>query len=116
MERRHLELVRPRTVIRGVAELGRERDDVRLVFMGTTHPNPTIAQRARASEAMSCAGELGVLDRVVFFNEGWVPYDQRGAYLLEADVGVSAHRETVESRLAFRTRILTASGRSFRSS
>ena len=96
----------PVTVIRGVAELSRERDDVRLVFMGTTHPNPTIAQRARASEAMSCAGELGVLDRVVFFNEGWVPYDQRGAYLLEADVGVSAHRETVESRLAFRTRIL----------
>jgi glycosyltransferase involved in cell wall biosynthesis len=96
----------PVTVIRGVAELSRQRDDVRLVFMGTTHPNPTIAQRARANEAVSCASELDVLDRIVFFNEGWVPYEQRGAYLLEADVGVSAHSETLESRLAFRTRIL----------
>jgi glycosyltransferase involved in cell wall biosynthesis len=96
----------PVTVIRGIGELTRRRDDVRLVFMGTRHPNPTIAQRARAEEAVRCARELGLLDRVVFFNDGWVPYAERGAYLLDADVGVSAHRETFEARLAFRTRVL----------
>jgi hypothetical protein len=63
----------PVTVIRGVAELSQQRDDVRLVFMGTTHPNPTIAQRARAEEALQCARQLGLLDRIVFFNKGWVP-------------------------------------------
>ena len=96
----------PVTVIRAVGELARRRDDVRLVFMGTTHPNPTIVQRARAEEASRCARALGLLDTVVFFNEGWVPYEERGAFLLDADVGVSAHRETFESRLAFRTRVL----------
>ena len=52
------------------------------------------------------AEELGLLDRRVFFNEGWVPYDERGAYLLEADVGVSAHFDELEARFAFRTRLL----------
>jgi len=96
----------PVTVIRAVGELAERRPDVRLVFVGLAHPNPTIVQRARADEAIGCARELGLLDRVVFFNEGWVPYDERGAYLLDADLGVSAHRTTYESRLAFRTRIL----------
>lgn len=52
------------------------------------------------------AGELGVLNRHVFFNEGWVPFDERQNYLLEADVGVSAYLETAEMRLAIRTRVL----------
>jgi glycosyltransferase involved in cell wall biosynthesis len=42
----------------------------------------------------------------VFFGDEWVPYDDRAAYLLDADVGVSLHRHTVESTFAFRTRIL----------
>ena len=96
----------PVTVIRGFGELARRRDDVKLVFVGTAHPNPTIAQRARAEEAMACARDLGLLGTCVFFNDGWVPYDERGAYLLDADLGVSAHRSSYESRLAFRTRIL----------
>ena len=56
--------------------------------------------------AVARAEELGLRDRVVFFNEGWVPYEQRGAYLLEADLGVSAHFDDLESRFAFRTRLL----------
>ncbi len=35
-----------------------------------------------------------------------MPYEERGAYLLEADVGVSAHFDDLESRFAFRTRLL----------
>jgi glycosyltransferase involved in cell wall biosynthesis len=59
-----------------------------------------------AGRAVRLAEELGVRDRTVFFNFGWVPYAERAAYLLEADVGVSAHLETVEARFAFRTRVL----------
>ena len=41
----------------------------------------------------------------VFF-EQWIDYDERGSYLLEADVGVSAHAGHVETAYSFRTRIL----------
>jgi glycosyltransferase involved in cell wall biosynthesis len=94
----------PLTVIRAVARLG--RDDVKLYFLGTKHPNPGVPAMAMTARAVDLAGELGLFDRSVFFNFGWVPYDERGAYLLEADVGVSAHFDELETRFAFRTRLL----------
>jgi glycosyltransferase involved in cell wall biosynthesis len=96
----------PLTVIEAVAELARRRDDVCLLFLGMGHPNPHAPDMRMAREAVARADELGLLERVVFFNEGWVPYEQRGAFLLEADLGVSAHFDDVESRFAFRTRLL----------
>jgi len=56
--------------------------------------------------AIALATELGLIDRVVFFNHGWVPYDERGAYYLESDLGVSAHFDELETRFAYRTRLL----------
>jgi glycosyltransferase involved in cell wall biosynthesis len=35
-----------------------------------------------------------------------VPYDQRARYLVEADLGVSTHREHLETHFSFRTRML----------
>ncbi len=96
----------PLTVIDAVAELARRRDDVRLVFLGLRHPNPHAPELEAARLAVAHAEKLGLRERVVFFNEGWVPYEQRGAYLLEADIGVSAHFDDLESRFAFRTRLL----------
>ena len=40
------------------------------------------------------------------FNPGWVPYDEREAYLVEADLGVCAHHDHLEARFSFRTRVL----------
>ena len=96
----------PLTVIRAVHEISLRRDDVRLYFLGVKHPNPHIPDMAMASEAVALADELGLRDRVVFFNFGWVPYAERGRYLLESDVAVSAHFDDVETRFAFRTRFL----------
>jgi hypothetical protein len=42
----------------------------------------------------------------VFFNDGWVEYEDRQNYLLEADVGVSTHLRHVETGFSFRTRVL----------
>jgi len=42
----------------------------------------------------------------VVFNDTWVPYDSRGAYLIDADAGVSTHHVHVETTFSFRTRIL----------
>jgi glycosyltransferase involved in cell wall biosynthesis len=96
----------PLTVIDAVAELARTRDDVRLVFLGLRHPNPHVPAMRTAQLAIARAEELGLRDRVVFFLEDWVPYEQWGTYLLEADLGVSAHFDDLESRFAFRTRVL----------
>jgi len=52
------------------------------------------------------ADELGLTGVHVFFNEEWVPYDDRQNYLLEADVAVSTHLDHVETAFSLRTRIL----------
>jgi glycosyltransferase involved in cell wall biosynthesis len=96
----------PLTPIRATAKLLKHRDDVRLVFLGIRHPNPLFAEMDMTARAMRLADELGVRERGVVFNDGWVPYDERGSFLLEADIGISAHPDTVEARFAFRTRIV----------
>lgn len=94
----------PLTLIRAVAGLG--RPDVKLFFLGVKSPNPDTPAMPMTARAIALAEELGVKDRLVFFNEAWVPYEARQAYLLEADAGVSAHFDSVETRFSFRTRIL----------
>jgi hypothetical protein len=42
----------------------------------------------------------------VHFNRGWVPYEERQSYLLESDLGISAHHDHLEARFSFRTRVL----------
>ncbi|MDQ3162200.1 MAG: glycosyltransferase family 4 protein [Actinomycetota bacterium] len=99
----------PLTVIRAVHELSSRRADLRLFFLGLRHPVPGVPgmpHAAMAEEAVALADELGLRDRVVFFNHGWVPYAERGRYFLEADLAVSAHFDDVETRFAFRTRLL----------
>jgi glycosyltransferase involved in cell wall biosynthesis len=90
------------TAILGVAALTESRPQIKLVFMGGSSERFHRAE----SEARSIARELGMLDRVVFFNDGWVPYRQRAGWLLDADAAVSTHRTQIETRLAFRTRLL----------
>ena len=70
------------------------------------HPNPEIPEMAMTNRAVDLARELGVLDRFVFFNHGWVSYEDRQAYLAEVDAGVSSHFDSIETRFSFRTRVL----------
>ena len=94
----------PLTVIRAVERLSRLRGDVKLVFLGLDHPQ--VGRMQMADRAIELARSLEVLDRFVFFRPGWLPYEERQAFLLEADLGVSAHFDTFETRFAFRTRLL----------
>ncbi|HEV2350776.1 MAG TPA: glycosyltransferase family 4 protein [Terriglobia bacterium] len=96
----------PLTVIKALALVSQERSDIKLLFLGTQDPNPNKRATPIASEAEELAKNLGVLNRAVFFKEGWVPFEERQDYFMEADIGVSAHFESYETRLAFRTRIL----------
>jgi len=96
----------PVTLIRAVALASRAHPALRLVFMSTGHPNPDIQSRWTLADARRVADELGLTGRTVFFNDSWVEYEQRGDWLLDADVGVSTHFDHVETRFSFRTRIL----------
>ena len=96
----------PLTLLRAVDRLRHRRPDVRLFFLGLKHPNPDVPEMRMANTMRELADELGLTGTHVFFNEGWVAYEDRANYLLEADVGVSTHLDHVETAFSFRTRIL----------
>ena len=92
------------TAIRSVAALARRRPRVRLVFMGGGGDHPAAARSAR--DARELARELGVLGSTVIFHDVWVPYAERAAWLTQANCALSCAREHLETRFAFRTRLL----------
>jgi len=96
----------PLTLIEATARVAADDPRVKLVFMGTIHPNVSVPRPAMVNRALELAKTRGVLDRHVFFHQGWVPYEQRQSFLHEADVGASLHLHHLETLFSFRTRIL----------
>jgi GT2 family glycosyltransferase len=96
----------PLTLIKAVKRISETRDNVKLFFLGVKSPNPAVPEMQMLNDAVTLSKELGIYDKYVFFNFGWVDYIERQNYLLEADIGVSCHFDTLETRLSFRTRIL----------
>jgi glycosyltransferase involved in cell wall biosynthesis len=96
----------PLSLLAAVEELRERRPTLRLVFLGMRHPNPEIPEMRVAAQLRSESDRRGLTGTHVFFNEGWVPYDGRGALLLDADVGVSTHRPSIETHFSSRTRVL----------
>ena len=94
----------PLVLIRAVHALASRHPRTKLLFLGTKHPG--VEPMGIVKEAIRLADELGALGRSVVFNEDWVPYDERGSFLAEADAGVSTHHAHVETEFSFRTRIL----------
>ncbi|WP_192558659.1 glycosyltransferase [Pseudomonas allokribbensis] len=96
----------PLTPIKAVHRLISEGARVHLVFIGVKHPNASIAQHDMCARAVELATELGLIDKFVHFNFGWVDYDDRHNFLLDADAGISSHFDNPETRFSFRTRML----------
>ena len=95
----------PLTAIRAVSKIWLQRQDVKLVFPGTKHPNPQVHGMPTLTEAaQQLADELGLRDKAVFFGD-WVPYSDWDNILLESDIALSLHFDTLETRLAFRSRV-----------
>lgn len=96
----------PLTAIQAAARIWQQRQDVRLVFPGIRHPNPGMANIPTHTEAArELAKEFGLLDKGVFFGE-WVPQSNWPDVLLESDLALTLHLDTLEARLAFRSRVL----------
>lgn len=93
-------------LIRAMKLLETSHPEIKLVFFGTKHPNPDVPAMKEATDAYQLAEELGLRDKTVFMHEGWVPYNDRIDYLLEADAAVNTTKDTIEAETAHRTRVL----------
>jgi glycosyltransferase involved in cell wall biosynthesis len=96
----------PFTLLRALAMIKTQRNDIKAYFPGLRPPNPDSRKMVLVEQFLAKAGRLGLLDSSVFVNTGWTPYEQRADYLLEADAGISLHKNSIETRFAFRTRML----------
>ena len=97
----------PLTLLRAVRVA--DHPSVRVAFLAGAHPTASVAPPAMATEARRLAAELGLDESgtgQVVFATSWVPYAERGAWLADADVGVSLGPDHVESTFAHRTRVL----------
>jgi glycosyltransferase involved in cell wall biosynthesis len=94
------------TAIRAAATVAESRPEVKLVFTSGRPPNGDVERHAVVGEAKDLARRLGVLDRSVFFLDEWIPFERRGEYLREADLGLTLHRDTAEAPLAARARYM----------
>ncbi|MTI80575.1 MAG: glycosyltransferase family 4 protein [Firmicutes bacterium] len=95
----------PLTAINSINILTKERNDIKLFFMGIKHPNPDINHMQMVDDAINLSYSLGLTEKNVYFNE-WVNYEDRHNYLLDSDVGLSLHFNHMETRFSFRTRLL----------
>jgi glycosyltransferase involved in cell wall biosynthesis len=93
-------------LIRAMEKLKHTRPDIKLLFLGIHHPNPSIPEMKESVDTRRLAEQLDLTNKTVFFNEGWVDYPDRINYLLEADAAVNTHKSSIESEFSHRTRVL----------
>lgn len=96
--------VTPIKAMKKLVDLG--HTDIKLVFLGTKHPNEDVPEMKETVAAYQAAKDLGLFNKNVFFLEGWVEYDERLSYLLRADIALYAHKPSIEARYSHRTRVL----------
>ncbi|MCL5994581.1 MAG: glycosyltransferase [Chloroflexi bacterium] len=95
----------PLTLLSAFQKVVQQRSDVKLVFPGTRHPNSGVPEMQMRQRAIEMAQQLGLMDTTVLFGD-WVAYQDWPNYLREADIGVSLHFNSLETQLAFRSRVL----------
>lgn len=82
----------------------------KLLFLGVRHPNPQIVQNNQLAKCYQLASKFKLLNKNIFFNFDWIPYQEYPDYFKEADLGISTHFNNLETRYAFRTRIISYLG------
>lgn len=96
----------PLTAVQAIERLRPTHPHLKLIFPGTIHPNPEMQQMpVHNTQIHAYAQEHGLLNNAVFFGE-WVPYHDWPNILLESDIALSLHHQTIETQLAYRSRIL----------
>jgi GT2 family glycosyltransferase/glycosyltransferase involved in cell wall biosynthesis len=96
----------PITLIDALDQVLVRRGDVKLYFaIGEPSDSKAMPDVSVYERAVAHCRELGLLDRHVFFADR-IPYEERASYLVESDLGVSAHSRTLESHLTSHIHLL----------
>ncbi len=96
----------PFTLVEALSKLTVHRNDIKIYFPGINPPSPGSHTLTTTDAFIRKVKALGLLNTAVFVNSDWTAYAERADYLLEANAGVSLHRSSLETRFAFRTRML----------
>tara|TARA_B100000959_G_scaffold286506_1_gene365473 strand:- start:2937 stop:5672 length:2736 start_codon:yes stop_codon:yes gene_type:complete len=98
----------PLTPIKAMKVLSAKNPDIKLFFLGAKHPDARMPEYMHRmyDKAITLADDLKLLNKTVFFNDTWTPYNDRVNFLLEADIGISCHFDFIETEYSFRTRLL----------
>jgi len=96
----------PFSLLRALPPILEKRKDLKLVFFGIKHPSLKQAKPSSADKSVQLAKELNLYNKNVFFLEEWAPYEERGNWLLESDLGVMTYTQNLETRFSWRTRVL----------
>jgi glycosyltransferase involved in cell wall biosynthesis len=94
------------TVMKAMRILAQRSPGIHLVLFAGRHPTEGHVETSAARKARALANEFQLNGRSVHFIDDYIPYGERGRYLAECDAAVSTHRANLESRFAYRTRLL----------
>jgi len=97
-----------KVIIDGMKVIKGKRPDIKIFFMSAKHPHPAMpsSQHRLLNWTIKEAENSELLGKNIFFNDKWIPYNDRCNFLLEADAGLSCHHNHLETRFSFRTRLL----------
>jgi glycosyltransferase involved in cell wall biosynthesis len=96
----------PTTLLQAMALVRRARPHVKLLFLGTKYPIDEGIEGQTLTDMFALSHSLGLTGSNVFFNEGWVDYEDSGDFLLEADAGVCTYYSSLETHFAYRVRLI----------
>lgn len=95
----------PLTAIHAVHQVRNQINSLKLLFPGTRRPNTNISDfRTLLPEVQALTQSLNLQDCILFGD--WMPYKDWPNALLEADLALTLHIDSLETRLAFRSRVL----------
>ena len=82
-----------------------EEPKAKLVFLGIEHPNPSVPKHKIVDELISEAKLIGEFEKSIFFIN-WLSLDDRKKLLSESKVGVTLHKNHIETHFSIRTRVI----------
>ena len=98
----------PLTLVDAMNELSETHPEVKLFFLGMRPPEASEEASEIARHVVIRAQKLELLGENIFFNEQWVPFEERAGYLLESDLALCTSPEGLENKFSFRTRLVDA--------
>jgi glycosyltransferase involved in cell wall biosynthesis len=96
----------PTTLLQAIAMVSRTRPNLKLLFLGTKYPVSADIEGQTLTNMLALSQGLGLTGRHVFFNDGWLDYDETADYLIEADAGICTYLTNLETHFAQRVRLV----------